>query len=578
MGAIDAGIIAAAMSFAAILMVASGNRRGVELMPWPDGLEYAATAINLNSGAGPVLHFGQYTYPSRYPQGYPLILAATYRILGSNVARMYLATTATGLAAIAGIYALALAMFSRRAATISAFIVAASPVFITYSTLVLSDVPAFALTVAAALAMSRASEMRADRLTLGRIASAWAIVGLAVGFSTIVRPTNAVMIVAMALAIAMARPPAFELDAAHVAAIAGGFIAGIALPLAYQVHVNIAQFGSAFASGYQFWVPEAYGAGSRTFSLAYVFGPTMPRNPHGNAPIYFTALAGLDGLLGDRGDRRFLIYPFAAFAFGAYGIATAIKGPRRSAARRTAILGVFFLAALAAIYTMYFFTDVAFVLPGVFAIFAFAGEGCVRATAKAREVLRAARGRSGAIAAAYGVFALDAMLALSLIVASGARLASTPRESAIVPALEALDASIPRNATVVSNVSLQFLELYLGSGSRRFIGLNSLDPGERFTDYHLHRLFDKRAAGWKGEIPAVIFAPGPDSSPDTAPIEHALADNRTVVVAIARPQSAEYGRTLKAELDALSKVVTLKSVAESDDLIIYRASPASGPP
>ena len=43
-------------------------------MPWPDGLEYAASAVNLANGRGAVLHFGGYTYPSRYTAGYPLIL------------------------------------------------------------------------------------------------------------------------------------------------------------------------------------------------------------------------------------------------------------------------------------------------------------------------------------------------------------------------------------------------------------------------------------------------------------------------------------------------------------------------
>ena len=35
--------------------------------------------------------------------------------------------------------------------------------------------------------------------------------------------------------------------------------------------------------------------------------------------------------------------------------------------------------------------------------------------------------------------------------------------------------------------------------------MNSLDPGERFTDYHLHRLYEKRAAGWNGPVPPVVF-------------------------------------------------------------------------
>src|SRR5579864_1306924 len=52
----------------------AGRRRGFELMPWPDGLEYAASAANLANRRGAVLHFGGYTYPSRYTAGYPLIL------------------------------------------------------------------------------------------------------------------------------------------------------------------------------------------------------------------------------------------------------------------------------------------------------------------------------------------------------------------------------------------------------------------------------------------------------------------------------------------------------------------------
>ena len=53
-------------------------------MPWPDGLEYAASAVNLASGRGAVLHFGGYTYPSRYTAGYPLILEFFYRSNGGD--------------------------------------------------------------------------------------------------------------------------------------------------------------------------------------------------------------------------------------------------------------------------------------------------------------------------------------------------------------------------------------------------------------------------------------------------------------------------------------------------------------
>jgi len=74
----------------AILMVkSSGSRRGLELMPWPDGLEYAASAVNLAAGRGAVLHFGGYTYPSRYTGGYPLILEFFYRSNGTDFRPLY---------------------------------------------------------------------------------------------------------------------------------------------------------------------------------------------------------------------------------------------------------------------------------------------------------------------------------------------------------------------------------------------------------------------------------------------------------------------------------------------------------
>ncbi len=124
-----------------ILMARSGARRGVELMPWPDGLEYAAAAVNLDHGLGPVLHFGGYSYPSRYPEGYPLILAAGYLVTGPEIARLYCVTIAFGLLAIAALYALTMRLFGRPSAMIAALILATSPIFLTYSTLVLSDVP-----------------------------------------------------------------------------------------------------------------------------------------------------------------------------------------------------------------------------------------------------------------------------------------------------------------------------------------------------------------------------------------------------------------------------------------------------
>ncbi len=108
------------------------------------------------------------------------------------------------------------------------------------------------------------------------------------------------------------------------------------------------------------------------------------------------------------------------------------------------------------------------------------------------------------LAAAAGVIVLDLLLVVSLASEVTARLSAQPASSAMVESLQSLDSTLPRDATVVSNISLQFLDLYLGE-TRSYVGLNSMDPGERFTDYHLHRLYEKRATGWKGPVPPVVF-------------------------------------------------------------------------
>src|SRR5260370_39099002 len=75
-------IVAAILILTFVMAMSAGLRRGVELMPWPDGLEYASAGLNLASGRGGVLHFGGYTYPSRYTGGLPLILAPFHRLYG----------------------------------------------------------------------------------------------------------------------------------------------------------------------------------------------------------------------------------------------------------------------------------------------------------------------------------------------------------------------------------------------------------------------------------------------------------------------------------------------------------------
>jgi hypothetical protein len=562
-------IVAAILILTYAMATSAGLRRGVELMPWPDGLEYAASGVNLANGRGAVLHFGGYTYPSRYTGGYPLILAFFHRFYGGEF-RPLNAALILGMLSVFGVFMLTRGQFWRLAATIAALLLALSPVFITYSSLVMSDVPTLFVTVCAALVLAVATSEYMNQSTSGMRFSAWLIFGLLAGFSTIIRPTNVTILAGLAVCTVVV--PLEHRDLRNMLGTALAVAIGFAIPVAWQLHQNEINLGSALASGYSWWVPEVYGAGGKTFSAAYLFGPTLPRNPHGNAIVYLTTLLGLDGMLGDRGDARYFLYPFAAAAFAIVGFIAIFRAPRRSAARRLMWFGLGYLTALTGIYCFYVFTDVAFILPAAFIVFIAAGAGAAAANRYVTDVIRKRNRNVTKIAAAASVIVLDVLLVVSLASEAVARLNAQPASSTMVATLASADSTLPSNATIVSNVSLQFLELYLPSGDRRFVGLNSLDPGERFTDYHLHRLYEKRASGWKGPVPAVVFDGDKMSAEQADSIASAIQAKTPVFLLLAAPESQQYADVLKAELDQLQGKFTVEPEGQNEAVAVYRLS------
>jgi hypothetical protein len=568
LGFLGFAFLLAIMLMMSLTTLFAGWRRGEELMPWPDGLEYAAAAVNLAKGRGAVLHFGGYTYPSRYTGGYPLILEFFYRSMGADF-RPY-TSLILGMLAVLGVFMLTRAQFRGLATAIAALLLTLSPVFITYSSLVMSDVPTLFVTICAALMLVVATSDYATQSPSWVRTPAWLLFGLLAGFSTIIRPTNATVLVGLAVCILMVPLERQDLSSLLKAGIAVAL--GFAIPVAWQLHQNEINLGSAFASGYSWWVPEVYGAGGRTFSAAYLFGPTMPRNPHGNVIVYLTTLLGLDGMLGDRGDARYFLYPFAAAAFAIVGFIAVLRSPERTAARRLIWFGLGYLVALTGLYCFYLFTDVAFILPGAFVLFIAAGCGAALANRWMREVLRNQTLSAGQFAAAAGVLMLDVLLVVSLASEVVARVSAHPANSVMVSTLEDSDSTLPPDATVVSNISLQFLELYLPSGNRRFVGLNSLDPGEKFTDYHLHRLYEKRAAGWNGQLPVVVFEGEQMSAAAADSIASAIDAKRPVFLILAAPESQQYAEVLKGELDQLQEKFSVESGGGTEAVAIYRVT------
>ncbi len=565
-------VVAAILILLATVMIRTGgSRRGVNLMPWPDGLEYAAAAINLDHGRGPVLHFGGYSYPSRYTAGYPLILAALAPGL-NGPERLYVVNVAIGMLEVGLLFALALTLFGPAAAIVAALLLALSPVFLTYSDLVLSDVPAMLMVTIPALLLTQVDQAEA-RGSTRRMVILWALVGLTSGFAVIIRPTNVVILLGFALCLVMV-PPARIATVDNLKS-ACGFGVGFAIPILFQLRENAVYLGGPFRSGYSWWVSEVYGSMGGTFSPAYLFGPTLPRDPIGNVPIYLTSLLGVDGMLGSPGDTRYLLYPVAGAIFAIIGLVAGMRAADSRTARRVIWFGIGFLVPLILLYCFYLFTDVVFILPGCFVLFIAAGYGTVRANIFLREVYTRARARTGRrIAGAIAVVILDLILVIALATEAAVRLSITPPKSEMVPALMQANAKIPPHATVVSNISLQFLQLYIPGSDRTFIGFNSLDPGEQFTDYHLHRLFDKIGLGWTGRIPPTLFIGGTLSQN----VEKSIADAARspedgAVLLLCAPESRDYSNTIRDEVADLSIAFMLQPMIENAQVAVYRLIP-----
>jgi hypothetical protein len=101
------------------------------------------------------------------------------------------------------------------------------------------------------------------------------------------------------------------------------------------------------------------------------------------------------------------------------------------------------------------------------------------------------------------------------------------------------------------------------------VGLNSLDPGERFTDYHLHRLYEKRAAGWNGPVPSVVFD-GEQMSAVADSLASAIDAKKPVFLLIAAPESQQYADVLKGELDQVQGKFAIEPVSQNEAVAVYR--------
>ena len=163
-----------------------------------------------------------------YPAGLPLLVAAAVPLFGWEHAGDAV-ICAHSLLGLLLAYALGRTMgLSRRGAVLGTTIIAASPLYLNYSVQMMSDVPAFVWTLGAVLAAWHSRER-----------TAWALAaGAATAMAVLIRPTNALVVAPIAVALGLS-PRRWLL------LIAGG------LPgAAFFCFHSLSLYGHVFSTGY----------------------------------------------------------------------------------------------------------------------------------------------------------------------------------------------------------------------------------------------------------------------------------------------------------------------------------------
>ena len=96
------------------------------------------------------------------PRGYPLILAFFHSVFGGHLPLLFASLISRDALGLRHVHAGARGRSGALAGTIAALMLALSPVFITYSSLVMSDVPTLFVTICAALMLVLATSDYVD--------------------------------------------------------------------------------------------------------------------------------------------------------------------------------------------------------------------------------------------------------------------------------------------------------------------------------------------------------------------------------------------------------------------------------
>ena len=404
--------------------------RVAELEVVPDSVEYAVAAHRFATTGKYEIQVNGRALPPRYPPGFSVVfLAPIYAIAPGNIGNGIVAVWAAGVLAALFAYLIGQRLSGPWGGVLAAVLLVQHPQFIDYSHLIMTDVPAVALGLAACWLYLR---VRVQEQPPVRI---YVIAGVIVALSISIRPLTGLLAIPFILDIAQRRESGKGIWRKLFAVAIPGSTT-IAATSFQQWHA----FGDWRRTGYQFWLAVPYDYFSLTFS---------PRHLKDNLELF---------------ERS---YPHAnllwvPIAIGVIGI---VALSRKRAPNLSAVLFFLLLTALplSLVHLFYFFRDIRFHLLLIALLSILGGSGI------AALIPRAARQRA---------WSALALVALAILIPRPSRESQDEPRPIRYEVATTCAKLLPFNAILISGVDPDYLEQMVARGTARRIL-----PLDRETQY-----------------------------------------------------------------------------------------------
>jgi len=130
---------------------------------------------------------------------------------------------------------------------------------------------------------------------------------------------------------------------------------------------------------------------------------------------------------------------------------------------------------------------------------------------------------------------------------------------------------------VVSDISLQWLELYAAGERTEFVGLNNLaselHPKQVVSEFHLYWLYEKKAGGWSGPIPPTLLPNGELDLSEARKLAEEDKKGRPVYLLVVMPLTDEWWDELEHEFAEIDRRFSHETVADYREVGLYRLKP-----